>query len=785
MHTALKNLWASVAIDAGAVLDRDRSGAGDLTLETSGLRPADRSQPSDLTLAGWGGAACDYMIDFACVSSTTPTWSNDPRWCIPGIAATEAEQGKLAADRASSAPVQGVHRYYPFVVENRGRLGKSALTVVYIFAVLLDVRNFHCGDASADSSREAALDAGDTAAAASKYDVSAAQGPARHWACRMCRALTPRWWKSSPVDLAMARVVLVCAAAAWLAEQPDFVHSDLPNALPPKDVFLGRAAPLAWRWPSSFTSLELRLLQLLLLLALAGVMTPVSLLGAGSLMAHYRAVQKVLTLGDGRHADLFAPVLLLLAGSPCADVLSVDACLLGRLFAVYKSKKQGGAGGGWRGALRRWAADTQAATRVRSRAYSAPLVFSALYIGLIYLSSGLAKARWGPIPGISWATSGFLRSNMASAWLRRWGEPRVPSAWAAVTAPIQSPFRTYLLPIFRLDLLPGFLELGAVYTVIWECAYWYLMLCGPTARAACLFCTVVFHVMAALAMAIDYYQFVAVQLALFLPWGRILDGILLRRCLGPGVGSGEALPRTAKPTPKPPTSSAPGIRDRPLVWITIALGSLLLLGQGLDFFPSVHRLPRKARCFPFEHGPSFASHGEARPAGDGSDQRVWVGKPAEAISRHMVLHLPDNSTARYPVWQAICIIGGYKEACVKPGGEVSYWCCVAEDKHYRDQLMLQFLFDPHRLIAPPSERQYATLGRLALQERALLPASAGGRAMAVSFESSERVPMRMGQSPADIMANAEMTCRGPAYTPLGVAPGTAHVMRSCKPPSAP
>eukprot|EP00873_Tetraselmis_striata_P028952 jgi/Tetstr1/449216/TSEL_036423.t1 len=82
------------------------------------------------------------MIDFACVSSTISTWSNDPRGCTPGIAATEAEQGKLAADRASSAPVRGVHQYYPFVDEDRGRLGKSALTVVYIFAVLLAVRNF-------------------------------------------------------------------------------------------------------------------------------------------------------------------------------------------------------------------------------------------------------------------------------------------------------------------------------------------------------------------------------------------------------------------------------------------------------------------------------------------------------------------------------------------------------------------------------------------------------------------------------------------------------------------
>eukprot|EP00873_Tetraselmis_striata_P022386 jgi/Tetstr1/442650/TSEL_030744.t1 len=151
MHTALKNLWASVAIEARAVLDRDRFGVGDLTLETSGLRPADRSRPSYLTLAGWGGPACDYMIDFACVSSTTSNWGNDPRWCTLGIAATEAEHNKLVADRASSAPVQGAHRYYPFVVEDRGRFGKSALTVVYIFTVLLVVRNFLGGPSAPTS----------------------------------------------------------------------------------------------------------------------------------------------------------------------------------------------------------------------------------------------------------------------------------------------------------------------------------------------------------------------------------------------------------------------------------------------------------------------------------------------------------------------------------------------------------------------------------------------------------------------------------------------------------
>eukprot|EP00873_Tetraselmis_striata_P018568 jgi/Tetstr1/438832/TSEL_027341.t1 len=82
------------------------------------------------------------MIDFAYVSSTTPTWGNDPRWCTPAIAATEAEHNKLAADRASSAPVEGVHRYYPFVIdEDHVRLGRSALTAACIFPVLFPVHN--------------------------------------------------------------------------------------------------------------------------------------------------------------------------------------------------------------------------------------------------------------------------------------------------------------------------------------------------------------------------------------------------------------------------------------------------------------------------------------------------------------------------------------------------------------------------------------------------------------------------------------------------------------------
>eukprot|EP00873_Tetraselmis_striata_P008079 jgi/Tetstr1/428343/TSEL_018378.t1 len=60
------------------------------------------------------------MINFASASSTTPTWCNDPCWCTPGIAATDAEHSKLYREvvpvntlpgrRLPPLPVHGVHR---------------------------------------------------------------------------------------------------------------------------------------------------------------------------------------------------------------------------------------------------------------------------------------------------------------------------------------------------------------------------------------------------------------------------------------------------------------------------------------------------------------------------------------------------------------------------------------------------------------------------------------------------------------------------------------------------
>eukprot|EP00873_Tetraselmis_striata_P028261 jgi/Tetstr1/448525/TSEL_035790.t1 len=63
------------------------------SLETSGIRVRGPLAAITFDTGGVGGPACDCMTGFACVSSTTPIWGNDPRWCTPGIAATEAEQG--------------------------------------------------------------------------------------------------------------------------------------------------------------------------------------------------------------------------------------------------------------------------------------------------------------------------------------------------------------------------------------------------------------------------------------------------------------------------------------------------------------------------------------------------------------------------------------------------------------------------------------------------------------------------------------------------------------------
>eukprot|EP00873_Tetraselmis_striata_P016493 jgi/Tetstr1/436757/TSEL_025537.t1 len=446
-------------------------------------------------------------------------------------------------------------------------------------------------------------------------------------------ALQPRWWAASPVNLAVVRIVVVWLVLDWLDGSVDFVDVLAAGQTEgARDVLVSRELPIAW--PSPATSFGLN--------------------------------------HDGGHSnDFYGPMLLLLAGSPCSDELSVDA-----LVASVRAAWATGCGGvrGLTGAVlaasRSWAQQLPESCHRRSRAYSAPLIFAALYLGLFYLSAGLSKAVKGDTFIWSWALGGHIQSNALGMWLRRWGEPRLPTLGAFLTKPLRAAFSLYLYPVLRFDKVPGFLEAGGAVAVAWECLH-------------CWRC--------------------------FIPWDVLLDRLLLRT--KPSGAKLEKASRMASP--------APGISQRPLVWLTIAVGVALVVGQSLSvreaIFPTSG--PRK-RCFPFDEGPSFRDHGQAKPSADGS--YVWKPDAARLLSRHVVLHLEGGAPpVRYPVWQAVCIVGGYKKR--SPNGSSSGWACW----RWREPGLL-----------PPGEARNVT---------------------AVSIESTPTLIMR-GQATADeVMADAQPT----------------------------
>jgi hypothetical protein len=71
------------------------------------------------------------------------------RLLLPGSLALGAQQGKLDANLSTAAllgtpSVQSVHEYYPFALEDGGRLAHVAVGLVDRMAILVEVRRFPC-----------------------------------------------------------------------------------------------------------------------------------------------------------------------------------------------------------------------------------------------------------------------------------------------------------------------------------------------------------------------------------------------------------------------------------------------------------------------------------------------------------------------------------------------------------------------------------------------------------------------------------------------------------------
>ncbi|MGF1935296.1 MAG: DCC1-like thiol-disulfide oxidoreductase family protein [Nostoc sp. ChiQUE02] len=173
------------------------------------------------------------------------------------------------------------------------------------------------------------------------------------------------------------------------------------------------------------------------------------------------------------HLLWFAAIL---AASPCADVLSLDA--------IFKSWKRADRG--------------QLESPGLSRAYALPLRFIWLLLSIIYLFPGLYKLLNS---GFDWAFSENLKYRLYSIWLDRDG-------W---------------IPAFRLDQYPVLYQLSALGSIFFELSFIFLIFFSRT-RTVLPFAGFSFHFMIYQLMKIDFTSLLKAYVTFF-DFNAIFHGI--------------------------------------------------------------------------------------------------------------------------------------------------------------------------------------------------------------------------------------------------------------------
>lgn len=159
--------------------------------------------------------------------------------------------------------------------------------------------------------------------------------------------------------------------------------------------------------------------------------------------------------------------LLILAASPCGDVLSWDA---------WRRRRAGAPAPG------------------PSRAYGFPLRLIWLLVGVIYFFPGLWKLVTS---GVDWA----LGDNLALTLYQKWFQ--------------EARFWT---PLYRLDRFPILMAIGGMWTLAFEVLF-LPALFHPASRRALVGAAVVFHVNTGLAMNIWFEHLWPLYPILFVRWG--------------------------------------------------------------------------------------------------------------------------------------------------------------------------------------------------------------------------------------------------------------------------
>ena len=279
-----------------------------------------------------------------------------------------------------------------------------------------------------------------------------------------------------PVNLGLLRIVLF-----WtLLQSADVSRTVFFSRLPAELRF--EPAALGWvvnhlPWNETWVWTVSNLYMFCCLTAMIGLYSRTSALLTAVLGFYVLGIPQM--FGKVNHLHHFVWFPAVLAASRCGDALSVDAML-----ASWKRADRG-----------------VTAPPGPAAAYTAPLRFVAILLGVIYFFAGFWKAWTG---GVDWVWSDNLKYQMYSKWLEFGG-------W---------------VPIFRLDQHPLLCKLAAFSTIAFELSFLGLVFL-PTMFVLAPLGGMLFHSMTALFMRISFESLVRCYVVFF-DWHGIFTRLGLR-----------------------------------------------------------------------------------------------------------------------------------------------------------------------------------------------------------------------------------------------------------------
>lgn len=290
----------------------------------------------------------------------------------------------------------------------------------------------------------------------------------------LLRRWSPRFVKdfftadTDPTNLAIFRIVFFLLLASSFSVSNIVWFSSIPAELrfPPQGLaWLTQILPInpTWAWIASV------LLLICCITAALGLFTRVSTILCFVLGLYVLGIPQF--YGKINHYHHLLWFTAILAASPCADVLAIDA-----VFSSWRRADKGAAG-----------------RPGRSQVYALPLRFIWLSMGVIYFSAGFWKV-W--TSGYKWAFSDNPKIMMYNKWLELGG-------WR---------------PILNIDQHPMLYQLSAAATIVFELSF-IVIIFFPAIRFLAPLGGLAFHNMTNLFMRIPFWQLQVCYVA-FPDWDR-------------------------------------------------------------------------------------------------------------------------------------------------------------------------------------------------------------------------------------------------------------------------